>query len=350
MRFVSAVALAAVMLWVPVDGVAQTQAEREMLQLYESRERQLLASISPEYDESQAQSSLLVCVGAAMSGNPRMRNAAMQDCTRQVGELRNQQAARRRPLEQELFALRQDKLELERRIRLARASTNSTQRKPEDRPPVTASAGATVACSESAEELDYLNSRVEQGDAAAQAELGFFYASGTCVPRNYVGAVRLWRLAAEQGNGYAQYSLGLMYSNGNGVPEDDVEAVRWIRLAAEQGYAEAQYKRGLMYDTGEGVPENAVEGVRWYRLAAEQGYAYAQHNLGFGYSHGRGVPENDVLAYMWYNLAAALFASDEDAQRSQQGKDFVEQRMTREQVAEAQRMSREWLEAHPSGN
>jgi hypothetical protein len=52
---------------------------------------------------------------------------------------------------------------------------------------------------------------------------------------------------------------------------------------------------------------------------------------------------------MWYNLAGALFASDEDAQRSQQGKDFVEQRMTREQIAEAQRMSREWLEAHPSG-
>jgi hypothetical protein len=32
---------------------------------------------------------------------------------------------------------------------------------------------------------------------------------------------------------------------------------------------------------------------------------------------------------------------------AQQHKDFVEQRMTREQIAVAQRMSREWLEAHP---
>ena len=82
---------------------------------------------------------------------------------------------------------------------------------------------------------------------------------------------------------------------------------------------------------------------------AEQGDPEAQHNLGFMYSHGEGVPENDVLAYMWYNLAGALFASDEDAQRSQQGKDFVEQQMTREQIAEAQRLSTEWMAAHPSG-
>jgi hypothetical protein len=36
---------------------------------------------------------------------------------------------------------------------------------------------------------------------------------------------------------------------------------------------------------------------------------------------------------------------------AQENKDLVEQLMTREQIAEAQRLSREWLEAHPpSGN
>ena len=39
MRFLTAVALATVMLWVPVDGVAQTEAERELFELYEGRER-----------------------------------------------------------------------------------------------------------------------------------------------------------------------------------------------------------------------------------------------------------------------------------------------------------------------
>ena len=416
MRFLTAVALALVMLWVPVDGVTQTQAEREMLQLYESRERQLLASISPEYDESQAQSSLLVCVGAAMSGNPRTRNAAMQDCTRQVGELRNQQAARRRPLEQELFALRQDKVELERRIRLTRASppppTQPEARgapvtvgagaandainqflnrmraslppppQPEVRgPPVTASAGATVVCSMSAEELGSLRSYAEQGDAVAQAELGSVYGNGNCVPQDYVTAVRWSRSAADQGNARAQSSLGYAYQNGFGVPEDYVEAVRWYRLAAEQGNASAQSLLGAMYGEGQGVPEDYVEAVRLYRLAADQGNALAQNNLGYMYQNGQGVPEDYggyveavrlyrlaadqgnalaqsnlglmyaqgfgvpediVLAYMWFNIAAAQ--GNEGARNN---KDFAEQQMTREQITEAQRLTREWLEAHP---
>ena len=99
-----------------------------------------------------------------------------------------------------------------------------------------------------------------------------------------------------------------------------------------------------MYANGRGVPEDDVEAVRWYRLAAEQGYANAQFLLGVMYSNGLGVPEDDVLAYMWYNLAAAQ--GDENAPGL---KDTLAQRMTREQIAEAQRLSREWLEAHPGG-
>ena len=64
------------------------------------------------------------------------------------------------------------------------------------------------------------------------------------------------------------------------------------------------------------------------------------------YENGIGVPEDIVLAYMWWNLAAAQ--GNENAQAL---KGFLEPEMTREQIAEeAQRLSREWLEAHPSGN
>ena len=53
-----------------------------------------------------------------------------------------------------------------------------------------------------------------------------------------------------------------------------------------------------------------------------------------------------ALAYMWYNLAAA-----QKNEIAQENKNIIEQRMTREQIAEDQRLSREWLEAHPpSGN
>ena len=62
------------------------------------------------------------------------------------------------------------------------------------------------------------------------------------------------------------------------------------------------------------------------------------------YDNGEGVPEDIVLAYMWFNVAAIQGGGD-----AKENKDSLEQQMTREQVAEAKRLSREWLEAHPPG-
>ena len=99
---------------------------------------------------------------------------------------------------------------------------------------------------------------------------------------------------------------------------------------------------GCKYDNGEGVPEDDTEAVRWYRLAAEQGYALAQFSLGLMYFTGEGLPQDLVLAYMWCNLSAAQ--GNEVARVS---KDRIEAQMTREEIAEAQRLSREWIEEHP---
>ncbi len=51
-----------------------------------------------------------------------------------------------------------------------------------------------------------------------------------------------------------------------------------------------------------------------------------------------------MRAYMWFNLAAA-----QGNEVAQGNKDRAESRMTREQIAEAQWLSTEWIEAHPSG-
>jgi hypothetical protein len=49
---------------------------------------------------------------------------------------------------------------------------------------------------------------------------------------------------------------------------------------------------------------------------------------------------------MWFNLAAAQGHLD-----APELKNLIEEQMTREQIAEAQRLSREWIAAHPpSGN
>ena len=111
---------------------------------------------------------------------------------------------------------------------------------------------------------------------------------------------------------------------------------------AGNGDPVSQTLLGFMSATGKGVTKDAAMAAAWYRRAAEQGYAYAQGNLGVMYDNGRGVPEDLVYAYMWFNLAAAQ--GNENASNN---KEVIAKRMTREQIAEAQKLSREWLEQHP---
>ncbi|MCY4374090.1 MAG: SEL1-like repeat protein [Spirochaetaceae bacterium] len=47
--------------------------------------------------------------------------------------------------------------------------------------------------------------------------------------------------AAERGDAEAQFQLGFMYASGFGdFDEDEAEALRWYRRSAEQGLARAQ--------------------------------------------------------------------------------------------------------------
>lgn len=112
---------------------------------------------------------------------------------------------------------------------------------------------------------------------------------------------------------------------------------------AEQGDASGQNDLGTMYYNGEVVPKDYAKALEWFTKAAEQGDAWAQAKLGFTYHMGRGVPEDDVMAYMWFNIAASSAFGDESAS---QMRDSIRQTMTPEQIAEGQRMSREWSEKH----
>ena len=152
------------------------------------------------------------------------------------------------------------------------------------------------------------------------------------------------RSAAEQGDASAQFNLGLKYYNGEGVPQDYQEAVKWYRLAAEQGDASAQGSLGAMYYIGEGVPKDDVEAVYWLRLAAGQGHASAQGALGAMYMNGQGVPQDDETAHVWFNVAASR-STGEQRDEYVEARDAVAERMTRGQLAKAQRRAREWDEA-----
>ncbi len=78
---------------------------------------------------------------------------------------------------------------------------------------------------------------------------------------DYTTALRISRQFADQGNTAAQNNLGVMYENGRGVTQDDAEALRWYHKAAQQSYATAQYNLGVMYDKGQGVTQDYVQRI-----------------------------------------------------------------------------------------
>ena len=80
-----------------------------------------------------------------------------------------------------------------------------------------------------------------------------------------------------------------------------------------------------------------MEAVKWYRKAAEQGFAEAQYSLGVMYAEGRGVQQDFVQAHMWFDLAAA--SGDSSAGKNME---IIAAKMTRSQIAEAQRLAKEW--------
>ena len=142
---------------------------------------------------------------------------------------------------------------------------------------------------------------------------------------------------------------------GTGVPHDAAEALKWVRKAADQGDAYGQLGLGLLLRGLGGVVEDDVEAAKWVRKAADQGNGSAQMILSDVYDKGLGVPQDYVLAYMWFNLGAAHSDAAEIVHRYYgfdlgkptvtgvaEFRDKLIAKMTREQVAEAQRLTREW--------
>lgn len=129
--------------------------------------------------------------------------------------------------------------------------------------------------------------------------------------------------------------------------QDYATALSIWRPCAEQGLASAQYQLGVLFERGRAVPQNYSVAARWYLLAANQGDVFAQNNIAFLYQWGRGVPRDRVLAYMWFNIASGTgdrLMSEVSAER----RDYISQQMTNAEIAEAQRLAREWMAAHPN--
>ena len=219
---------------------------------------------------------------------------------------------------------------------------------------------------EDQEALSWFLRAAEKGSPYAALRLGEIYYKGYGISKNYFEAVRWFFQAAKLGDSLATAFLGTMYRDGKGFARHDPGTEEWfryaaelgnrwsgfaltftgdglegsvefLRKAAEAGLLQAQYYLGFRYERGMGVPQDYEEAAKWYRAVAEGGRADGQFALGGLYEAGRGAPIDYVLAHMWFNLAGAQ--GDEFAIRF---RDEIAEKMTGDQIAEAQRLARAW--------
>ncbi|MBT8067058.1 MAG: sel1 repeat family protein [Gammaproteobacteria bacterium] len=160
---------------------------------------------------------------------------------------------------------------------------------------------------------------------------------------DYATALAEWQEIADAGDVNACYGMGLLYGNGFGVDLNDELALKYYLFAAEKGHAEAQYSLGIMHQNGWGVPIDEETGVKWYLLAADQGIVGAQLALGRVYAMDFTDKYDAVEAYKWFGLAHK--AGDLDAKAKLE---FLETRMTPEEISEANTRIQAWVNSHPN--
>jgi TPR repeat protein/DNA-directed RNA polymerase subunit RPC12/RpoP len=191
-----------------------------------------------------------------------------------------------------------------------------------------------------AESAKWYHKAAIKGDISAQIALGVHYND----EHDTVNSLKWFRKAAEQGDGTAQYRLGMLYAadyfaNGELVPKDDVEATKWFRKAAEQGGEHALMEMALRYDQGLGVPKDEVEATKWFRKIAKKENSPYIYSMGCRYAKGYdGVQKDLVKAYMWF------IVSDSWGAHGHWDMEKIAESMTKDQIAEAQKLSNQWLE------
>jgi hypothetical protein len=96
--------------------------------------------------------------------------------------------------------------------------------------------------------------------------------------------------------------------------------------------------------TGGGYIGDHVTTARLLLSLANEGNASAQFVLGNMYFHGDGVRQDYVQAHKWYNLAASRYPATDTERRDEavKNRDIVAARMTPVEIAEAQKLAREW--------
>lgn len=174
----------------------------------------------------------------------------------------------------------------------------------------------------------------EDGVLWAQYALGLHYYHGQGGKVDYKRGLAYLLKVADAGNSVAQTYVADAYLYGRGTKKDSVEGVRWLKLAEMGGNLQAKFKLGALYLHGEGVVQNYAKAVELLTAAAELDVVRAQSTLGKVYEDGAAVDRDLVRAYGWHAKAAA-----KGFKESQEALKRIRPKLTRDQLAEAQRLA-----------
>ena len=150
---------------------------------------------------------------------------------------------------------------------------------------------------------------------------------------DYKAAYKIWKSQADGGNARSAFLLARLFDMGDGIKKNQDKATEWYEKSAELGDLEAQwYLAGIYSKEG-----RYTLASHYYKLAANRGDELSQFSLGQLYSQGNGVIQDYVEAHMWFNLSAS-----QNHKPAVKARDSIEKKMTRSQIAEAQKQAREF--------
>lgn len=189
----------------------------------------------------------------------------------------------------------------------------------------------------------------ENGDLEAQKALGhiYYFGKGGSFNKDVEKSVFWYKKAAESGDVMSEYMLGYIYSGGgfvNAAEYNRKESLKWFLRAANNGDEVSQYEVGLANEQGDHFSKDPNQAAYWYRRSAEQGNCKSQARLGDMYVEGVGVIKDYATAYAYYNLASGNSDCEPwGAEESRLKRKRMEEVLTKEQLSEGMRISRELL-------
>ncbi|MFM7182974.1 MAG: hypothetical protein ACKO2G_16135 [Verrucomicrobiales bacterium] len=212
--------------------------------------------------------------------------------------------------------------------------------------------------------------------------LGFLTERGLGGDADLAVAVKHYRKAAELGEAGAYFNLGVLTQKGEGgLEKSDSEAFRLFLQGALRGFAPAANLVGTAYRAGLGVSPDIIAAAAWFSRAAEAGETNAMISLAEMMLSNQGIPFNaELLGQLTQrafsagnpraglllgkmaergvglerNLAQALafyrWAGKRDLADAKTAAAEVEKSMTKEEVAAADALTKQFEEQPKAGD